>query len=38
MEDGTMQDLPTDPEIEARAEYLIKAMLPPAPPPPPASS
>lgn len=38
MEDGTMQDLPADPEIEARAEYLIKSMLPPAPPPPPASS
>ena len=35
--DGTMQDL-EDPEMEERAEYLIKAMLPPAPPPPPVSS
>lgn len=36
MADGTLQDLPYDPEVEARAEYLIKSMLPP-PPPPPAS-
>ena len=35
--DGTVQDL-EDAEMEARAEYLIKAMLPPAPPPPPVSS
>jgi hypothetical protein len=33
--DGSMQDLPPDPELAARAEYLIKSMLPPAPPPPP---
>jgi hypothetical protein len=36
MTDGTLQDLPYDPEVAARAEYLIKSMLPP-PPPPPAS-
>ena len=35
MSDGTMQDLPDDPELAARAQYLIKSMLPPAPPPPP---
>jgi hypothetical protein len=34
--DGSIQDLPGDPELTARAEYLIKSMLPPAPPPPPA--
>ena len=38
MADGTVQEMPADPEMEARAEYLIRSMLPPAPPPPPASS
>lgn len=36
MTDGTLQDLPADPELAARATYLINSMLPPAPPPPPA--
>jgi hypothetical protein len=35
LSDGTMQEMPADPELAARAEYLIKSMLPPAPPPPP---
>lgn len=34
MEDGTVEGLPTDPEVEARAAYLVRSMLPPAPPPP----
>ena len=37
LSDGTLQELPADPEMAARAEYLIKSMLPPAPPPPPPS-
>ena len=34
MEDGTVEGLPADPEVEARAAYLARSMLPPAPPPP----
>ena len=34
MTDGTLEELPGDPEMEARATYLINSMLPPAPPPP----
>jgi hypothetical protein len=37
LQDGTVEELP-DPEMKARAEYLIQSMLPPAPPPPPVSS
>ena len=35
MADGTVQSLPADPELEARAAYLVKSMLSPPPPPPP---
>lgn len=34
MEDGTVEGLPADPEMERRAAYLVRSMLPPAPPPP----
>jgi hypothetical protein len=37
LQDGSVEEL-GDPEMKARAEYLIKSMLPPAPPPPPVSS
>lgn len=35
MADGTVQSLPADPELEARAAYLVRSMLSPPPPPPP---
>ncbi|HWC14952.1 MAG TPA: hypothetical protein VG929_10215 [Actinomycetota bacterium] len=34
MSDGSVEDLPADPEITARASYLVRSMLSPAPPPP----
>lgn len=34
MADGTITELPVDEDLEARAAYLIRSMLPPAPPPP----
>lgn len=34
MADGSIEDLPADPEIAARASYLVRSMLSPAPPPP----
>jgi hypothetical protein len=34
MADGTIQELPLDPESESRAAYFVRSMLPPAPPPP----
>ena len=34
MADGTIEELPADPDLEERAAYLIRSMLPPAPPPP----
>ena len=36
MVDGTVQELPADPDLEERAAYLVRSMLSPAPPPPPA--
>ena len=33
--DGSESQLPADPELAARAEYLVKSMLPPRPPEPP---
>ena len=38
MADGTVAELPVDPELEERAAYLVRSMLPPAPPPPRPSS
>lgn len=32
--DGSESALPTDPELTARADYLVKSMLPPRPPAP----
>lgn len=34
MADGSETGLPADPELTARAEYLVKSMLPPRPPAP----
>ena len=34
MADGSVEDLPADPEVSARASYLVRSMLSPAPPPP----
>ncbi len=32
--DGSESSLPADPELSARAAYLVKSMLPPRPPAP----
>jgi hypothetical protein len=37
MADGTVESLPADPELEARAAYLVRSMLSPPPPPPPTA-
>jgi hypothetical protein len=35
MADGTVEELPQDPDLAARANYLARSMLSPPPPPPP---
>ena len=34
LEDGSESALPADPDLAARADYLVKSMLPPRPPAP----
>lgn len=38
MADGSIQDLPEDPETARKAAYYVRSMLSPPPPPPPPAA